>query len=234
MSEPMSVLIVEDETRVADFVARGLTAEGFVTGIARDGPQGLAMALDGEYAAVVLDVMLPGLSGLDVCQELRAAGKRTPILMLSALDSPEDKIAGLRLGADDYLAKPFSFDELVARIQALIRRGGSAPAKPPRICVGVLCYDRESLQVSLRGEPVVLTAKELALLELFLSAPGKVFSRERILNNVWGVTADPLTNIVDVYVHRLRAKLQQGGAGLPIATQRGLGFRLDPQAFEAQ
>jgi DNA-binding response OmpR family regulator len=230
----MNLLIVEDESRVADFIARGLQAEGFVSGIAHDGRRGLELALSGDYAAIVLDVMLPGLSGLEVCQELRKSGKRTPILMLSALDATEDKVAGLRLGADDYLTKPFSFDELVARIQALVRRGSGAPVKPPTIQVGLLCYDRESLEVQLRGMRVDLTSKELALLELLLSAPGKVFSRARILNNVWGYTADPLTNIVDVYVHRLRTKLQSEGtpAANPIVTLRGVGFKLDPQAFE--
>jgi DNA-binding response OmpR family regulator len=229
----MNLLIVEDETRVADFIARGLSAEGYVPSVARSGTQGLEMARRDAYAVIVLDVMLPGLTGLELCQELRAAGNRTPILMLSALDAIEDKIAGLRLGADDYMTKPFSFDELVARVAALIRRGSGQPVKPARICVGVLCYDRDSLQVTLRGVAVELTAKELALLELLLSAPGKVFSRARILNNVWGYTADPLTNVVDVYMHRLRGKLQTDPTRTPIVTLRGVGFKLDPAAFDA-
>lgn len=228
----MKLLIVEDESRVADFVARGLQAEGHTPVVARDGRSGLAAALSGDPAVVILDVMLPDLSGLDVCQQLRAAGSRTPVLMLSALDSTEDKVAGLRMGADDYLTKPFAFDELVARIDALARRGLAASPRPARISVGRLTFDRETLAVTLDDERVELTAKELALLELLLSTPGKVFTRASILNNVWGASEDPLTNILDVYVHRLRSKLQPAGSDkAAIATVRGVGFRLDPAAF---
>lgn len=229
----MKLLIIEDESRVADFVARGLQAEGHTPVVARDGRSGLAAALTVEPAVVILDVMLPDLSGLDVCQQLRAAGSRTPVLMLSALDSTEDKVVGLRMGADDYLTKPFAFDELVARIEALARRGLVASPRPARITIGRLVFDRETLAVTLDDERVDLTAKELALLELLLSAPGKVFTRASILNNVWGASEDPLTNVLDVYVHRLRCKLQPaGGDKAVIATVRGVGFRLNPDAWE--
>ena len=231
---PMNLLVVEDESRVADFVSRGLAAEGYSISVARNGPEGLELARRHAFAAIVLDVMLPGMSGLEVCQELRAGGNRTPILMLSALGAVEDRVTGLQLGADDYLSKPFAFDELVARIEALLRRGNGGAAKPTHLRIGALSYDRESMQVTLDGVAVELTAKELALLELFLSAPGKVMSRARILSNVWGYTSDPLTNVVDVYVHRLRAKLQIQGLPTPIATLRGVGFKLDPRAFERE
>jgi DNA-binding response OmpR family regulator len=228
----MKLLIVEDETRVADFISRGLQAEGHTTALARDGRSGLEAALSGDSAVVILDVMLPDFSGLDVCQQMRAAGSRTPVLMLSALDSTDDKVAGLRMGADDYLTKPFAFDELVARVEALARRSRAASQPTVRIVIGCLVFDRESLSVSVEGRRVELTAKELALLELLLSTPGKVFTRASILNNVWGYTADPLTNVIDVYIHRLRGKLQPARSDrTPIVTVRGVGFRLDPDSF---
>ena len=171
--------------------------------------------------------MLPGLSGLEVCQELRARRVLTPILILTALDTTEDKIKGLRLGADDYLTKPFDVDELLARIEALIRRNRSFTADATQLAVGDLVFDRETLTVRRGERPIELTAKELALLELLMSAPGKVFSRERILNRVWGYAEDPLTNVVDVYISRLRAKIDDGNAVPLIKTLRGIGYKLD-------
>lgn len=229
---PRHLLVVEDEERVVDFVARGLRAEGFTVNVARTGSEGFEAASGGEFAAIVLDLMLPGLSGLEVCQKLRAEGDNTPILMLTALDAVEDKVEGLRLGADDYLAKPFSFDELVARIEALIRRSRTGfRAEPARLVVGDIVFDREALTVHRAGRAVDLTAKELALLELLLGSPGKVFSRARILSNVWGYAEDPLTNVVDVYIRRLRKKLGDDDARL-ILTLRGHGYRLDPIAAD--
>jgi DNA-binding response OmpR family regulator len=172
--------------------------------------------------------MLPGLSGLEVCQELRARRIPTPILMLTALEATEDKIKGLRLGADDYLTKPFDVDELLARIEALIRRSRGFTPDSKQLIVGDLLFDRETFTVR-RGERLIeLTAKELALLELLMSAPGKVFSRERILNSVWGYAEDPLTNIVDVYIRRLRSKIEDVDAAPLIKTLRGIGYKLDP------
>ena len=220
------LLVVEDEERVANFVARGLRAEGYTVTVARTGPEGLEVARSGGFAAILLDLMLPGLPGQDVCQSLRAGGDITPILMLTALDAVEDRVDGLRLGADDYLTKPFAFDELVARVEALIRRNRAFQVEPGRLAVLDLVFDRTTLVVTRAGRPIELTAKELALLELLMSAPGKVWSRARILSNVWGYSSDPLTNIVDVYIRRLRKKLDDEDATL-IVTLRGSGYKLD-------
>lgn len=220
------LLVVEDEERVADFVTRGLRAEGYTVSLGRTGPEGFELARAGSFAAIILDLLLPGMSGLEVCQSVRATGDVTPILMLTALDAVEDRVEGLRLGADDYLTKPFAFDELIARIEALIRRNRSFKIDPTRVEVGDLVFDRETLAVTRAGRPIAVTAKELALLELLMSTPGKVFSRARILSNVWGYSADPLTNIVDVYVRRLRKKLDDEDATL-IVTLRGVGYKLE-------
>jgi DNA-binding response OmpR family regulator len=224
----MNLLVVEDDPRVADFLARGLRAEGYLITVARTGPEGLELGRSQPFDLILLDLMLPGLSGLEVCQELRARRVLTPILMLTALDTTEDKIKGLRLGADDYLIKPFDVDELLARIEALIRRNRGFTADSKQLVVGDLVFDRETLTVRRGNRPVDLTAKELALLELLMSAPGKVFSRERILNRVWGYAEDPLTNVVDVYIRRLRSKIEQGTATPLIKTLRGIGYKLDP------
>lgn len=224
----MNLLVVEDDPRVADFLARGLRAEGYLITVARTGPEGLELGRSQPFDLIVLDLMLPGLSGLEVCQELRARQVLTPILMLTALDTTEDKIKGLRLGADDYLIKPFDVDELLARIEALIRRNRGFTADSKQLVVGDLVFDRETLTVRRGEHPIELTAKELALLELLMSAPGKVFSRERILNRVWGYAEDPLTNVVDVYIRRLRGKIDDGHTLPLIKTLRGIGYKLDP------
>ena len=225
-----SLLLVEDDARVADFLTRGLEAEGHAVAHAADGPSGLERAGAGDaYEALIVDVMLPGFSGRELTQRLRAQGVTTPILMLTAMDATEDKVEGLRGGADDYLTKPFDFDELLARIEALIRRGRGWEQKPdPRLTVGDLVLDRESMEVRLGGRPVELTAKEFQLLELLMSAPGKVMSRTRILNKVWGYDSDPLTNVVDVYIRRIRAKLEVDSETGPIRTVRGYGYKLEP------
>lgn len=224
----MNLLVVEDDPRVADFLARGLRAEGYLITVARTGPEGLELGRSQPFDLILLDLMLPGLSGLEVCQELRARQVLTPILMLTALDTTEDKIKGLRLGADDYLIKPFDVDELLARIEALIRRNRGFTADSKQLVVGDLVFDRETLTVRRGEHPIELTAKELALLELLMSAPGKVFSRERILNRVWGYAEDPLTNVVDVYIRRLRGKIDDGHTLPLIKTLRGIGYKLDP------
>lgn len=229
----MNILLVEDEARVADFIARGLRAERHSVAIARDGVAALEQGRDSSFDVIVLDLLLPKIHGHEVCQTLRHRGVVTPILMLTALGDVGDRISGLRLGADDYLAKPFSFDELLARLEALSRRGrAELPSQERRLELNGLVYDRETLEVTQGGERLKLTAKELAVLELLMSAPGKVFSRERILNNVWDVTEDPLTNIVDVYIGRLRKQLRSGGGTVTIETMRGFGYRM--VATEAQ
>ena len=232
----MNILIVEDDARVAAFLERGLRAEGYRVQVARNGTEGLARARevaqqmqnDATPALLVLDVMLPGMTGLEVCQALRAGGVQLPILMLSALGALEDRVAGLRLGADDYLAKPFAFEELLARIEALLRRSrDTAPAASSRLMVADLVLDRDTMRVTRAELQLTFTARELALLELLMSAPGRLFSRERILSNVWGTNEDPLTNVVDVYIRRLRSKIDDGNAQPLIHTVRGLGYRLE-------
>jgi DNA-binding response OmpR family regulator len=233
----MKVLIVEDDARVSSFLDRGLKAEGYRPQVAHNASTGISMAKalqkevreNFESAVVILDVMLPDGSGLDVCQTLRAEGFALPVLMLTALNSVEDRVAGLRMGADDYLGKPFAFDEILARIEALGRRiGNSVPKQIRKILeVADLNLDLEKMRLSRAGREIQLTAKELALVELLMSAPGRLFSRERILSNVWGVNEDPLTNVVDVYIRRLRAKIDLEGLPPLIHTQRGLGYRLE-------
>ncbi|CAN7662368.1 response regulator transcription factor [Variovorax paradoxus] len=225
-----SILIVEDDPRVADFLVRGLKAEGFAVTHARTGPQGLELARRGDLALLILDLMLPGINGLELCQTFRAEGGQTPVLMLTAMSTTEDKVNGLRLGADDYLTKPFDFEELLARIEALLRRGRDLRPRVTTLRVADLVLDRERMRVERAGQPITLTAKELAFLELLMSAPGRVYSRERILANVWGTHEDPLTNIVDVYVRRLRMKIDGDHAVQLLQTVRGLGYRISETA----
>ena len=224
------ILLIEDDARIADFLRRGLSAEGYVVEVATTGPDGLARARTGEAALIILDLMLPGLGGLDLCQTLRAEGQHAAILMLTAMDSTADKVRGLRLGADDYMVKPFDFEELLARLVALQRRGREQRVEAAVLRVADLEFDRERMQVRRADRPITLTAKELAFLELLMSAPGRLFSRERILANVWGAQVDPLTNVVDVYVRRLRAKIDEGHALPLLKTVRGLGYRMDDAA----
>ncbi len=222
----MNILLVEDEARVADFIRRGLAAEGWAVDHASDGEDALEHAASNSYDLILLDLMLPGIQGQDVCRKLRARKSKTPILMLTALDSPEEKVDGLKMGADDYLAKPFDFDELIARVEALHRRatGYVADASEKVLTNGCLTFDRSSLQVTVDGKEIELSKKERDLLLLFLTNTGRVLSRERILNSVWGLNADPLTNVVDVYVGRLRRKI--GAEGERIVTLRNVGYRM--------
>ncbi|WP_299750734.1 response regulator transcription factor [uncultured Tateyamaria sp.] len=223
----MNILLVEDENRVADFIRRGLSAEGWSVDHAADGEEALEHAASNTYDVILLDLMLPGIQGQDVCRKLRARKSKTPILMLTALDSPEEKVEGLKIGADDYLPKPFDFDELIARVEALHRRATNyaVDASDTVVTSGSLTFDRESLQVCINGEEIEMSKKERDLLLLFLTNPGRVLSRERILNAVWGLNADPLTNVVDVYVGRLRRKI--GDEGSRIVTLRNVGYRMN-------
>ncbi len=220
------LLVVEDQERVANFLVRGLRAEGYAVTHCSNGVDALEAAMAGGFAAILLDLMLPRLSGQDVCQRLRAAGNMTPILMLTALDGVEQRVEGLRLGADDYLTKPFAFEELVARVSALIRRDRGFRDDGPALVAGDIVFDRVRMVVARGGSVIELTAKELALLEFLMSHPGRMLSRTRILSNVWGYAEDPLTNVVDVYVRRLRKKLGDLDADL-IVTVRGFGYRFD-------
>lgn len=224
----MNVLLVEDEPRVADFVDRGLRAENHGVTVAASGAEGVDLAKTGEFDVIVLDLMLPDMHGYEVCQRLRQDGLHTPILMLTAMDALEDKIKGLKIGADDYLTKPFDFDELLVRIEALVRRTHNFAPGSNVLRVADLVLDRDLLEVKRGEETIKLTAKELAILNLLMSAPSRVFSRTRILNQVWGYSEDPLTNVVDVYIARLRRKIDTEGSAPLIETVRGHGYRLKP------
>ena len=230
----MNVMLVEDEKRVADFIQRGLRAEGWTVSLAFDGDSAINLMEQDDFDVVVMDVMLPGISGLEVCRLMRARENYTPVLVLSALNRTDDRIAGLNTGADDYLTKPFDFDELVARIQALHRRAHTLgnTAKPQTLLrQGEIQFDTRSLKVCCAGSEVELTSKERRILQLFLNNPDKIYTRERILNAVWGANEDPLTNVVDVYVGRLRKKL--GPCGHKIETVRGVGYRLNTDSPES-
>ena len=184
------------------------------------------MANDGDFDLILLDLVLPKMHGHEVCQQLRMSKVNTPLMILTAMDSTDDIVAGLRLGADDYMTKPFSFEELLARIESVKRRSSTRKEEDPYLRVGSVVFDREALRVSVGGLDVHLTAKELAILELLMSNPGKLFSRERILSNVWGLNMDPLTNVVDVYIGKLRKKIDLDDSESLIETVRGLGYRL--------
>ena len=220
------ILVIEDEAKVASFIRRGLEAEGYSVDIAPDGEVGLTQAFDHEYDLVVLDVMLPKRDGLSVLQEMRMERRprklRVPVLMLTALDTVADKVAGLDRGADDYLTKPFAFEELLARIRALLRRGG--PLSPSTLTLADLELDLASREVRRAGTRIELTAKEFALLEFFLRQPGRVLSRVIIAQHVWGVDFDTFTNVIDVYVNYLRKKIDADFPIKLIHTVRGVGY----------
>lgn len=221
----MNLLLVEDETRVADFIRRGLKSEGWLVEHAGDGETALELLQDRSFDVVILDLMLPGISGREVCRKMRSGHDFTPVLMLSALDATEERIAGLRIGADDYLPKPFDFEELIARIEALLRRATSFTdtVDTPALAFQGIFFNRDSLTLTVDDVAVALSAKEREMIVLFLSNRDKVLSRERILNAVWTIQEDPMTNVVDVYIGRLRKKLKPYG-GL-ITTVRGAGYR---------
>jgi len=214
------LLVVEDELRLGAALKRGLTAEGMVVDIATDGPRGLEAARHGDYDAVVLDVMLPGMSGYDVVRTLRTEANWVPVLMLSAKDGEYDQADGLDYGADDYLTKPFSFVVLLARLRALVRR--KMPARPTILSVGDVTLDPATHEVLLAGAPIALTPREYALLEYFLRHPGRVVSKIELLDNVWDATEDTDPNAVEVYVGYLRRKVGRG----VLRTVRGSGYRL--------
>ena len=220
------ILLVEDEFRVADFIRRGLAAEGYNVEHVSTGEEALERTKEDEFQLIILDLMLPGISGQSVCKTLRVRGEMTPILMLTALGNVSERVEGLRLGADDYLPKPFDFEELLARIEALARRSdGNAASDASSLVLDDLSFNLDSLEVKVDGSPIDLSRKERDMLRLFLANQGKVLSRERILNSVWSSQEDPMTNVVDVYVARLRKKL--GTFGARVVTVRGAGYRLD-------
>ena len=226
----MRVLLVEDDQRIADFVQRGLKAEGYVVEVARSGLEAITLGTEGKFQVIILDLGLPDINGRQVCEHLRNNGVGTPILMLTARDTVQDKVTGLRSGADDYMTKPFAFEELLARIEVLMRRGGGE-IKPEtkEFRIADLILNLETHEVR-RGETLIdLTPKEFALLECFMRMPGKVLSRTRILEQVWGYSADPLTNVVDVYIRQLRRKIDDDYELKLLKTVRGYGYKMDTQ-----
>lgn len=226
----MRLLLVEDDARIARFVAKGLREQSYAVDVATNGDDALYQAAINNYDLVVLDVMIPGRDGFAVCRELREAGQKIPILMLTAKDAVEDRIAGLDFGADDYLTKPFEFRELLARLRALLRRSGEL--RPARIVVADLVLDTGARTVSRAGADVPTTTKEYALLEYLARNVGRVVGRAEIAEHVWEETFDPFSNLIEVYVNRLRRKIDLGRAKPLLQTRRGAGYILG-DALEA-
>jgi len=217
---PVRILVVEDEPKLADLLARGLREEGHAADIATEGEQALWMAQSAPFDAIVLDVMLPGIDGFEVCRRLRASDVWAPVLMLTARDAVEDRVAGLDAGADDYLMKPFAFDELLARLRALTRRAPTE--RPTMVEVGDLRLDPAAHRAWRAGVELDVSAKEFALLELFMRNPGIVLSRDQLLDGAWDMSFERRSNIIDVYVRYLRGKIGRDS----IDTVRGRGYRL--------
>lgn len=223
----MNILLIEDEQRIADFVCAGFREQNFVVEHCLDGNDGYARASQGAYDVIVLDIMLPGRDGLSILKGLRQIGNATPVILLTARNELGDRIDGLNLGADDYLAKPFFVEELIARIHAMLRR--ISGERQNVLAVGSLKLDRITREVSWAGQSVDLTGREFNLIEYLMRSPGRVFTRTQILEHVWGYDFDPSTNVVDVCIQRIRKKI----AGLdkgeletsPIESVRGVGYR---------
>jgi two-component system OmpR family response regulator len=224
----MRLLVVEDEPKLAALVARGLREEGYAVDVAERGEDALWMAHAAPYDAILLDVMLPGTDGFDVCRRLRKEAVWSPILMLPARDAVGDRVTGLDAGADDYLSKPFAFDELLARVRALVRR---APAERPAVLeVGSLRLDPASHRAWRGEEALDLSPKELALLEVFMRSPGRVLSRAQLLDSAWDIAFERRSNIIDVYVRYLRDKIDRPFGCASLETIRGVGYRLREDA----
>jgi DNA-binding response OmpR family regulator len=222
--ERMRLLLVEDDARIARFVAKGLREQAYAVDIVGTGDDALYQAAISTYDLVILDVMIPGRDGFAVCRELRKAGQRMPILMLTARDAVEDRIAGLDHGADDYLTKPFEFRELLARLRALMRRSGEL--RPAKITVADLVLDTGAQSAARAGRSVTLTAKEYALLEYLARNAGRVVGRAEIAEHVWDETFDPFSNLIEVYINRVRRKIDADSPKPLLQTRRGAGYVL--------
>jgi two-component system, OmpR family, response regulator len=221
----MRLLIVEDDRDAAEYLVKAFREVGHVADHAADGEDGLAMALDGQYDVLIVDRMLPRRDGLSVVQALRAEGARTPVLILSALGEVDDRVKGLRAGGDDYLTKPYAYTELLARIEALVRR--PAPEEQTtRYSVGDLSLDRLSHKVTRAGDPILLQPREFRLLEYLMKHAGQVVTRTMLLENVWDYHFDPQTNVIDVHISRLRGKIDKGFAKPLLHTVRGAGYMI--------
>jgi len=225
MLQPMRILVVEDDKKIASFVVNGLKQSGYAVDHSADGEDGLLKAQTVAYDAAIVDLMLPKLDGLNLIQQLRAKGLRTPVLILSAKASVDDRVRGLQAGGDDYLTKPFAFSELLARIQALIRRASQTP-EPSRLVVGDLTVDLLTREVRRGKEPIELQPREFALLEYLMRHPNRPVTKTMILEHIFDYSFDPQTNVVDVLVHRLRSKVDKDKA--MIHTIRGVGYVLRP------
>jgi len=221
----MKVVVIEDEHRIANSIKKGLEQESFVVDIAYDGKTGFDLASGEEYDVIILDLMLPGMDGTEICKSLRREGNHTPVLMLTAKGETNDKVAGLNAGADDYLAKPFAFAELVARIRALARRPRKAVNSVLK--VGDLSLDTVNLKVKRAEKEILLSKKEYALLEYLMRHPGRVLSKEKISSHVWDYDADILPNTIEVYIGYLRSKIDKPFEGELIKTIRGFGYKID-------
>ena len=226
------ILVVEDDATTADYIAKGLEEHGYVVDRATDGRDGLFHATDASYAAIVLDRMLPGMDGLSVLSAIRAAGMETPVIILSALGSTDERVKGLKGGSDDYLVKPFSFSELLARVEALQRRGAAAAAGPvvTNLACADLSMDLLARRVERRGSRIDLQPREFRLLELLLRNQGQVVTRTMMLEEVWDYHFDPGTNVIDVHISRLRKKIDEGSDAPLLHTVRGVGYMLSDAA----
>ena len=221
------MLLIEDERKIAGFVCAGLKEQGFLVEHCAEGFSGYDRASSGQYDVIVLDIMLPGRDGISILKSLRKAGHTTPVILLTARNELDDRIEGLSLGADDYLAKPFFVEELIARIHAVVRRGSGE--RQNLLVSGEFCLDRITREVTCRGQSVDLTGREFNLIEYLMRSPGRVFTRTQILEHVWGYDFDPSTNVVDVCIQRIRRKIASVGYAIegesPIESVRGVGYR---------
>ena len=227
----MRVLVVEDDARIARFVSKGLREQSYAVDVSSDGDDALYKAAISDYDAVILDVMIPGRDGFEVCRELRATGSTVPVIMVTARDALDDRVTGLDTGADDYLTKPFEVAELLARLRALLRRGHMV--RPPKIRIADLVIDTQAHSVSRGDRQVKLTAKEYALLEYLAREQGRVLTRAEIAEHVWDESFDPFSNLIDVNVNRLRRKIDDGFDTPLIHTRRGAGYMLSDDPWSS-
>ncbi len=227
----MKILVVEDDTELAEIVRRGLEEQLYSAQVANDGESGRHHALTESFDLILLDLMLPGIDGVTICRDLRAKGRLTPVIMLTARDRIDDRILGLDAGADDYVVKPFSMGELLARVRALLRRATMRPTET--LHVGDLSLDPSTDYVFRGGRKIPLTSREFSVLQYFMQNPNRVVSRTLVLENVWDANYEGLSNVVDVYVNSLRNKLEEGGEPRLIKTVRGRGYMLEGTAHEA-
>lgn len=224
----MRILVVEDEQKLAHLLYRVLTEERHIVDVAYDGPSGLERAQAIAYDLIVLDLMLPGVDGLEICRRLRASGNRAWLLMLTARRAVEDRVNGLNAGADDYVTKPFAMTELIARVNALLRRSEGSPTPlNQNLQIGDLVLDLVRHEVQRSGKLIELTAKEFALLEYLMRHPGQVLTRTQITNQVWAYDSDALSNVVDIYIHYLRDKIDRGFTKRLIKTVRSVGYKIE-------